>query len=65
MKQGQKIAEFDSDNGLVVTRETIMPAVLVETAFISNDDELDLIMSDDYQNKVVKGIVVGIEEFLE
>ena len=33
-------------------------------SIISNDDELDLIMSDDYQNKVVKGIVVGIEEFL-
>ena len=41
-----------------------MPAVLVETAFISNDDELDLIMSDDYQNKVVNGIAAGIENFL-
>lgn len=61
---GAKNRGIHSDNGLVVTRETIMPAVLVETAFISNDDELDLIMSDDYQNKVVKGIVVGIEEFL-
>ena len=61
---GAKNRGIRSDNGLVVTRETIMPAVLVETAFISNDDELDLIMSDDYQNKVVKGIVVGLEEFL-
>lgn len=53
-----------ADNSLVVTRETIMPAVLVETAFISNNYELDLIMSDDYQNKVVKGIAKGIENFL-
>ena len=41
---GAKNRGIHSDNGLVVTRETIMPAVLVETAFISNDDELDLIM---------------------
>ena len=61
---GAKNRGIRSDNGLVVTRETIMPAVLVETAFISNDDELDLIMSDDYQNKVVNGIAAGIENFL-
>ena len=61
---GAKNRGIHSDNGLVVTRETIMPAVLVETAFISNDDELDLIMSDDYQNKVVNGIAAGIENFL-
>ena len=41
-----------------------MPAVLVETAFISNDYELDLITSEDYQNKVVEGIITGIENFL-
>lgn len=53
-----------ADNSLVVTRETTMPAVLVETAFLSNERELSLITSDDYQNKVVKGIVSGIENFL-
>lgn len=61
---GAKNRGIHSDNGLVVTRETTMPAVLVETAFISNDHELDLITSDDYQNKVVQGIAIGIEEFL-
>ena len=34
---GAKNRGIRSDNGLVVTRETKMPAVLVETAFISND----------------------------
>ena len=33
-------------------------------AFISNDYELDLITSEDYQNKVVEGIITGIENFL-
>lgn len=49
---------------LVVTRETKMPAVLIETAFISSDRELSLITSDDYQTQVVEGIVMGIENFL-
>ena len=61
---GAKNRGIHSDNGLVVTRETIMPAVLVETAFMSNDYELDLITSEDYQNKVVEGIITGIENFL-
>ena len=38
---GAKNRGIRSDTGLVVTRETKMPAVLVETAFISNDYELD------------------------
>ncbi len=53
------------DNGLVVTRETKMPAILVETAFISSEKELPLITSDEYQNKVVEGMVTGIKNFLE
>ena len=61
---GAKNRGIRSDNGLVVTLETKMPAVLVETAFISNDYELDLITSEDYQNKVVEGIITGIENFL-
>lgn len=53
------------DNKLVVTRETKMPACLIEMAYISNDAELALIQTDDYQNKVVKGIVKGVELFFE
>ena len=55
------IREQDS---LVVTRETTMPAVLVETAFISNPQELSLITSSSYQNEVIDGIISGIEQFL-
>lgn len=56
--------EIRSDNGLVVIRETTMPSVLIETAYISNKNELSLITSDDYQDKVIQGILAGIEEFL-
>ena len=41
-----------------------MPAVLVETAFISNPQELSLITSSSYQNEVIDGIISGIEQFL-
>ena len=56
--------EIRSDNGLVVIRETTMPSVLIETAYISNKNELSLITSDDYQDKVIQGIIAGIEKFL-
>ena len=56
--------EIRSDNGLVVIRETTMPSVLIETAYISNKNEMSLITSDDYQDKVIQGILAGIEEFL-
>lgn len=51
------------ENQLVVTRETNMPAVLIETAFLSNPKELKDITSNEYQNKVVEGIISGIETF--
>jgi len=56
--------EIRADNGLVVIRETTMPSVLIETAYISNKNELSLITSDNYQDKVIRGIIAGIEEFL-
>lgn len=43
-----------------VTRRANMPAVLLEVGFISNEDELSLMCSDDYQNKVARGIAEGI-----
>ena len=35
-----------------------------ETVHFSNKNELSLITSDDYQDKVIQGILAGIEEFL-
>ena len=43
-----------------VTRRSDMPAVLAEVGFISNEEELRDMCSDDYQNKVAKGIAEGI-----
>ena len=57
------------DNGLkaanfLVLRETKMPALLVETAFLSNPKEERLLNSTDFQTKVVTGITAGIKKYL-
>lgn len=47
-----------------VTRRSEMPAILIEVGFISNAEELEAMCSDDYQNKVAKGIAEGIIDSL-
>ncbi|GHG77402.1 N-acetylmuramoyl-L-alanine amidase [Comamonas sp. JC664] len=41
-----------------------MPAILVETAFLSNPDEEARLKSNAYQTEVAKAIAHGVEEFL-
>jgi N-acetylmuramoyl-L-alanine amidase len=40
-----------------------MPAILVETGFITNPSERALLLSNEYQEKLALGIVSGIEEY--
>lgn len=49
---------------LVVLNSTKMPAVLVETGFISNDKEKNLLSMDVYQNKIAQAIANGIFKYL-
>ncbi|WP_440109702.1 N-acetylmuramoyl-L-alanine amidase [Paenibacillus sp. QZ-Y1] len=49
---------------LHVTRETTMPAVLLELGFLSNPTDEALMLTEDYQNKCAQAIVDGIVEFL-
>lgn len=41
------------------------PAVLVETGFISNDEERQLLQQKDYQQQIAQGIVEGLEQFFQ
>jgi N-acetylmuramoyl-L-alanine amidase len=43
-----------------VTRRCDMPASLVEVGFISNTNELRLMCSDEYQNKIAQGVAEGV-----
>ncbi|WFA08919.1 N-acetylmuramoyl-L-alanine amidase family protein [Tissierella sp. Yu-01] len=51
--------------GLVVIRETNMPAVLVEVGYLSNAQEEARIRDGNYQNLVVQGLVNGIQNYFE
>ncbi|KQY87819.1 N-acetylmuramoyl-L-alanine amidase [Paenibacillus sp. Root52] len=49
---------------LHVTRETTMPAVLLEGGFLSNKSDEAALFTESFQNSVAKGIVAGIKEYL-
>lgn len=48
---------------LHVTRETTMPAVLLECGYLSNKSDDALLATDEYRSKVAQGIVDGIKEY--
>lgn len=50
---------------LHVTRETTMPAVLLECGYLSNKNDEALLYTEEFQNKVAEGIVAGIKEYLK
>jgi len=43
-----------SDHNLYVTKNALMPSVLIETGFVSNDTEVRKLNSDSYQNQIVQ-----------
>lgn len=45
---------------LIVLNKTKMPSFIIEAGFLSNKEEAELLNSDDYQKKIVEGIVNGI-----
>lgn len=48
----------------VVLRETDMPAVLVETGFMTCQEELARLLDDAYQTRMAQGVAQGIVQFL-
>ena len=48
---------------LIVLNQTKMPAILIECGFISNENEEKLLLTDEYQDRLVNSIVNGIEEY--
>lgn len=60
---GAQDRELRESEDLYVIRETSMPSCLVETAFLSNEEERQLICDAEYQEKLVCGIAQGIEYY--
>lgn len=49
---------------LHVTRETTMPAVLVEAGYLSNAGDESLMYSDEFQQKLAQAVVDAIKQYL-
>ncbi len=49
--------------GIYLLKKMEVPAVLVETGFISNDEERELLMDVKYQEQMAVAIVRGIEDY--
>ncbi|MGE5422895.1 MAG: N-acetylmuramoyl-L-alanine amidase [Ignavibacteriales bacterium] len=50
--------------GFVVIRYTNMPAILIETAYLSNSQEENLLNDQSFQDNVARSIVDGINNYL-
>lgn len=64
-KQLKRIDRGVKESNFSVLRNTKMPSVLVETAFLSNPEELALLCSDSFQQSAAEGIAAGIEKYLQ
>ena len=59
---GARDRNIRATNTMRVPAESTMPAVLIETGFLSNDDELALLTSTEYQMAIARAIHNGIVE---
>lgn len=57
------VSRGSNNKSLHVIRETDMPAILAEMAFISNPKEEALLKSNDFQQKVAQAVLDSFEEF--
>ena len=60
---GGKETRINKRPDLVVLNTTRMPAILIETGFISNAEDEKLITNDIYQNKFIHGILTGVDRY--
>lgn len=58
---GAEERTVSEEDSFYVTRETEMPACLVETGFLSNPAERGSLVTQEYQDKIAEGIVSGID----
>ena len=51
--------------GVYLMKKSKIPACLIECGFLSNAENEELLLSDEYQEKVAGAIVIGIEEYFK
>jgi len=51
--------------GIYLLKKSEVPTALVETGFLSNDEERQLLVDEKYQTKLAKAIADGVEQFIQ
>lgn len=64
-KSGEIVSRNAKPSGYYILKNTTVPAVLVETGYLSNYKERNQLMSGEYQGKLAQRLVEGIVEGLE
>lgn len=52
-----------SIEGIKIVDKTNIPVIIVECGFLSNVEDLKLLQTEEYRNKIAIGIVDGVKEF--
>lgn len=52
-------------SGVYIMDKLTIPTIIVECGFLSNPEEVSLLQTDTYQNKLAWGIYIGLQEFFE
>lgn len=50
-------------NDFIVIKNTNMPAILIETGYLSNKKDVELLTTTDYKKKMAYGIAAGVVEY--
>ena len=64
-KSGEIVSRNAKPSGYYKLKNTTVPAVLVETGYLSNYNERNQLISGEYQGKLAQELVEGIVEGLE
>jgi N-acetylmuramoyl-L-alanine amidase len=60
----EKQREAKDNSSYYLLKKTSVPIMIVECAFMSNPTEADLLIKDDYQEKVAWAVYMGIMEYV-
>ena len=52
-------------DGVYLMKKANIPACLIECGFLSNCENEEMLLSENYQEKIAEGIVLGIEEYFK
>lgn len=56
---------MQAESGIFLLKNAPIPSVIVECGFMSNDGELALLKTDEYQSKIAWAVYRGIEKYYE